>query len=347
MDVRDAKTAMHPDGSWICNGNISIILTTLWLKPNVIVILVTVSEDLPAAQSLLSNLQEQVTAVTAHVQNLTQKIQNGIYPTEKGLSFLELKDQLLLMYMQDLTQLILEKTCGRHINGNPGIMRLVEMRTVLEKMRPIDQKLKYQIDKLVRAAVTGSLGENDPLRFKPNPQNLMSKLEEFDGESDGEGEASGGTAKKSQSKGRKYIPPRLAPVHYDDTEAEKERRLLERAKKRALSSSVIRELKEQYTDAPEEIREGKAYHMMRHEREEQHRTRYEESMMVRLNMTRQEKARKKKVLSMTSQLGSLTHFTDISALTGGEGRNEDMLPSAKKSKRSSKKGKKKRSFRKR
>lgn len=30
---------------------------------------------------------------------------------------------------------------------------------ILEKMRPLDHKLKYQIDKLVRTAVTGSLGK--------------------------------------------------------------------------------------------------------------------------------------------------------------------------------------------
>lgn len=34
---------------------------------------------------------------------------------------------------------------------------------VLEKMRPLDHKLKYQIDKLLRTAVTGSLGESGPL----------------------------------------------------------------------------------------------------------------------------------------------------------------------------------------
>lgn len=28
-------------------------------------------------------------------------------------------------------------------------------------MRPLDHKLKYQIDKLVRTAVTGSLGETE------------------------------------------------------------------------------------------------------------------------------------------------------------------------------------------
>lgn len=69
-------------------------------------------------------------------------------------------------------------------------------------MRPLDHKLKYQIDKLVRTAVTGSLGEthqtlhilldherlrlyfhclfitaeNDPLQLRPNPENLMSKV---------------------------------------------------------------------------------------------------------------------------------------------------------------------------
>lgn len=73
-------------------------------------------------------------------------------------------------------------------------------------MRPLDHKLKYQIDKLVRTAVTGSLrethslvrillvskivaafppfvnncllisAENDPLQLRPNPENLMSKV---------------------------------------------------------------------------------------------------------------------------------------------------------------------------
>ncbi|XP_017947379.1 neuroguidin isoform X1 [Xenopus tropicalis] len=306
-------------------------------------------EDVPASVNLFRTLQDQVTKVTAHVQALTQKVRSGIYNTDKGLSFLELKDQLLLFYLQDLTHLMLEKTNGKSIKGNPGILRLVELRTVLEKMRPIDQKLKYQIDKLVRASVTGSLGENDPLRFKPNPQNLISKLSEADeGESDsGEDCAESGNAKKPQSKVKKYIPPRLAPVHYDDTEAEREHRIIERAKKLALSSSTIRELKEQYSDAPEEIREGRAYHMMRHDKEEQHRINHEESMMVRLNMTRKEKARKKRVLAMTSQLNSLTHFSDISALTGGEGRTDDLVPSVKKSRKGPKKSKKRKGFRKR
>ncbi|PNJ35696.1 NGDN isoform 4 [Pongo abelii] len=305
--------------------------------------------DLPSAVTLLKNLQEQVMAVTAQVQSLTQKVQAGAYPTEKGLSFLEVKDQLLLMYLMDLTHLILDKASGGSLQGHDAVLRLVEIRTVLEKLRPLDQKLKYQIDKLIKTAVTGSLSENDPLRFKPHPSNMMSKLSSEDEEEeeaeDGQSEASGKKSVKGVSK--KYVPPRLVPVHYDETEAEREKKRLERAKRRALSSSVIRELKEQYSDAPEEIRDARHPHVTRQSQEDQHRINYEESMMVRLSVSKREKGRRKRANVMSSQLHSLTHFSDISALTGGTAHlDEDQNP-IKKRKKISQKGRKKKGFRRR
>ncbi|KAM6453077.1 neuroguidin [Liasis olivaceus] len=309
-----------------------------------------VEADLPAALTLFKSLQEQVVAVTHHVQHLVQKVRAGDYPTEKGLSFLEVKDHLLLLYLQDLSQLMLEKTSGHSVANHPALLRLVETRTVLEKMRPIEQKLKYQMDKLVKAAVVGGLGENDPLRFKPNPNNLMSKLSDSE---DGEDEEDDGDVKnsgKETSKGgiRKYVPPRLVPVHYNETEMEREKKMLEQAKRRALSSSIIRELKEQYSDAPEEIREGRHAHAARQNREDEHRTNYEESMMVRLNVSRKEKARRRQGGVLGSQLSSLTHFGDISALTGATPTpGEDLnLPKKKRKKMSTKRGKRK-GFRKR
>ncbi|XP_042333382.1 neuroguidin [Sceloporus undulatus] len=310
----------------------------------------TVEADLPVALSLLKSLQEQVVAVTHHVQCLAQKVRAGAYPTEKGLSFMEVKDQLLLLYLQDLSHLILEKTSGRSVADHPALLRLVETRTVLEKIRPIDQKLKYQVDKLVKAAVTGALGENDPLRFKPNPNNLVSKLSDSEEE---DGNAADGTksSEKGVSKGgsKKYIPPRLVPVHYNETEVEREKKMLEQAKKRALSSSIIRELKEQYSDAPEEVREGRYAHSTKQSREDEHRTKYEESMMVRLNMTRKEKARRRREGALSSQLSSLTYFGDISALTGSAAPlGEDSGPQKKKRKKvGPKHGKKKKGFHKR
>lgn len=40
-------------------------------------------------------------------------------------------------------------------------------------------------------------------------------------------------------------------------------------------------------------------------------------MMVRLSVSKREKGRRKRASVMSSQLHSLTHFSDISALTGG------------------------------
>uniref|UniRef100_A0A8C1TLB7 Neuroguidin, EIF4E binding protein n=1 Tax=Cyprinus carpio TaxID=7962 RepID=A0A8C1TLB7_CYPCA len=291
-----------------------------------------VDNDLPAAVRLLNSLTEQVASVTSHVRDLIKKVREKAYQTSKGLSFLDLKYHLLLFYLQDVTHLISLKTEGESLKDNSAIHRLVTIRTVLEKMRPLDQKLKYQIDKLVRTAVTGSLAENDPLHFRPNPQNLVSK-DDKGGNSKGE---------KDPSASRKYVPPRIAPVHYDGdmTEADRQREQIDKQKRAALRSSVIQELRQQYSDAPEEIRDRRDFQTERESREELNRKNYEESMMVRLSMTREQRLRKRGMVGMTSQLSNITRFSDISALTGGEAQDIDN-PKPKKKKKIIKKGKKK------
>lgn len=128
---------------------------------------------------------------------------------------------------------------------------------------------------------------------------MSSEDEEEDEAEEGQSGASGKKSGKGTAK--KYVPPRLVPVHYgmncggcflsmncvsllcsgitladfyhiDETEAEREKKRLERAKRRALSSSVIRELKEQYSDAPEEIRDARHPHVTRQSQEDQHRS---------------------------------------------------------------------------
>ena len=53
---------------------------------------------------------------------------------------------------------MLAKTRGESINGAPFVDRLIELRVVLEKIHPLEKKLQYQIDKLVKIATTGSTG---------------------------------------------------------------------------------------------------------------------------------------------------------------------------------------------
>ncbi|XP_047468028.1 neuroguidin [Mugil cephalus] len=308
-----------------------------------------IQSDLPKAVQLLNDLTEQVASVTSHVRELLTKVKDGAFKTSKGLSFLDLRYHLLLFYLQDLTHLISIKTDGGKIKDSEALNRVVTIRTVLEKMRPLDHKLKYQIDKLVRTAVTGSLAENDPLQLRPNPENLISKLDESE-ESEDEAENKAASEKKAaHSSGRKYVPPKIAPMHYegDMTEADRKKAQVERQRRAALRSSVIQELRQQYSDAPDEIRERRDFQSERDSREELHRKNYEESMMVRLNMPKHQKNSKKRgMMAMSGQLSGITHFSDITALTGGEGGQDGDNPRPKKKKKVMKKKTKRRAFKK-
>ncbi|XP_063062288.1 neuroguidin [Engraulis encrasicolus] len=308
---------------------------------------VLVDSDLPAAVKLFNNLTEQIVSVTSHVQNLIKKVKDKAYRTSKGLSYLDVRYQLLLFYLQDVTHLISLKTEGQSLKDSEAIHRLVTVRTILEKMRPLDQKLKYQIDKLVRTAVTGSLAKNDPLHFRPNPENLVSKLSESEGSDvEGGGTKDGDGTKTDGASDKKYVPPRIAPMHYDGdlTEADRQKVAVDKHRRAALRSSVIQELRQQYSDAPEEIRDRQDFQTERQSREEQHRKSYEETMMVRLHMTRDQKVQKRGLVGMTTQLNNITRFGDISGLMGEEA--QEMQSSKPKKKKLMKKKTKRKAFKK-
>lgn len=57
----------------------------------------------------------------------------------------------------------------------------------------------------------------------------------------------------------------------DVTEADRQKELTDKRKKAAFRSSVIGELRQQYSEAPDEIRERQEFHTERDIREEQHR----------------------------------------------------------------------------
>lgn len=61
------------------------------------------------------------------------------YSTEKGLQLIEVKNKLLVMYLMDLSYLILTKPQ----KGHPAVLMPEEIYTALEKLCLLNQKLKY------------------------------------------------------------------------------------------------------------------------------------------------------------------------------------------------------------
>ncbi|XP_070682072.1 uncharacterized protein [Malus domestica] len=142
--------------------------------------------------ALLREMKEGLDTVRAKVQALTAKVKANNYPTADGISYLEAKHLLLLNYCQSLVYYLLRKAKGFSINGHPVVRSLVEIRLFLEKIRPIDKKLQYQVEKLtkVTTSTTEDVGQSgkepqpnvpqqtdDLLRYRPNPDLLVSKTD--------------------------------------------------------------------------------------------------------------------------------------------------------------------------
>ncbi|XP_017022002.1 neuroguidin [Drosophila kikkawai] len=321
-------------------------------------------QDIPQAIQLLGEMNSNVKQVTDLVEGMLQRVKRGELTTEYGLSFLEVKYHMLLDYLINLTYVVLRKCSGETIEGDPSIERLIEIRTVLEKIRPIDHKLRYQIDKLVKTATTGVSSSTDPILYKPNPDDMMSSAAGAgrDGDDDDEDEAEAGSdseededeededgagpAKKPRKaatagKSGVYVPPRIKPVYYDGDErdADKEKKALERAKKRSITSSMLQDLKEEYLDAPTEISSGsRAQQILSHAQKEKQE--YEETYLMRLPVTKAEKHRQRKLTTLGT-LGDeiLGEISRESAMRGDGSKKRKLAKKGKGKKRGGKKRK--------
>lgn len=199
-----------------------------------------------------AKLLNEINSSVLEAKESINKIANQEYKTSKGISLLDVKCHTLMSYLGDLANVILKKCQMQSIKDNPSIDRLVEHRTVLERIRPLEFKIKYQIDKLVKTALSGSIDPNDPDRFRATIDGLADvENNEEDEQSDDESKSH----KSKKSKDGVYVAPKVTAVPYDGDEsrAVKRQKELERAKKRALQSSVMQELREEYGDTPVEV----------------------------------------------------------------------------------------------
>nr|SVE74556.1 EOG090X0IJO [Daphnia barbata] len=264
--------------------------------------------DLPLAVSNLNDVKAIVNQVTQMVRNVIVRIKNKEFPTAQGMSFLDVKNHLLLKYLLNLNCVLLKKVSGDSIKGDPSIERLVEVRTLLERMRPVEHKLRYQIEKLLKIATSGKFENGDPLQFKANPNNLISRV--------GNDNSSEDEEEQMEKKTGLYVPPKLVPMKYDGDETAEQRssKIAEKVRRHALSSSALQGLKEEFMDTPLEIVESTANaSKMSIARERQERQEYEETYFTRLPSTRQERHSTRQQYSAKALAGELAGIGPLPA----------------------------------
>eukprot|EP00958_Prasinococcus_capsulatus_P028386 scaffold6685_cov202-Prasinococcus_capsulatus_cf.AAC.12 len=204
--------------------------------------LAAVMKDAPELVALLNELKNALGEVDGKILPLLEKVRGGEVSTKEGISYLETKHLLMMTYCTNIVFYLLLKAEGVSVKDHPVLDRLVQLRLFMEKMRPIDKRLSYQVEKLLSSSVepVGDEQNKQSLNYRPQPDKLVSKLGEDAGE---------------EADDAVYRPPRLEAVTMDD-ETVKDRKLARQEaeqRRRASKTQVVQEMVREMNDIPEEV----------------------------------------------------------------------------------------------
>lgn len=286
-----------------------------------------------ATPATLPALLDSLTRSLSSTLEAAPKLGNVELPKD-GISLLDVKNELLLSYLQNLVFLILlklrraksrasdaNKTDGQNL-GELVVAKLVELRLYLEKgARPLEDKLRFQIDKVLRAAddadrsakaaeaAAKANGRRSGQGSDSESGSGSDEDQSEDGAEDSDAADVGGrkisdlqhrpnlagfqrpaaaTAKPDQDKDASgvYRPPRIAPVVMPTTE-----RAREKADRRPLKSATLDEfIADEMSTAPIAepsigttiVHGGRKIKTASERRKEEERREYEERNFVRL-----------------------------------------------------------------
>ncbi|KAF8078059.1 hypothetical protein FPV67DRAFT_1463955 [Lyophyllum atratum] len=190
-----------------------------------------VVDDISAS---MSSVREAINMIRQNPRSLESK---------DGISLLSLKHHLLLSYLNSLVLVSSRRAVGHPLSGHsrPGqlfsvlerssrgsgagdlVDSMVESRVVLEKIRALETRMRYQIEKLLRIAEEPGKSVStidDPLAFRPNPNNLVDNDETLNAATKASREGSSyrvnHDAHDETFNDGLYRPPRVAPVPYTE-----------------------------------------------------------------------------------------------------------------------------------
>ncbi len=283
-----------------------------------------VAADSPEVLSLLEELEDKVRQVREGVRPLLEQMREHELPTDQGVSFLEAKQHLLLSYCANVAFFLLLKAEGRAVKDHPVVQQLVHLRVMMDKMKPIDKKLKYQIDKLVKTAAIGgaaasapaSAPDADALSLRANPRALVSKEAPEAGE-------------EALDDGL-YRAPRVSAteMHLDDKASARRRQQAEKLRGKLANSAILQQMRaEARGDLPEEVRTtGGGASERRADPEADEMQAFEEENFMRLPETKEMKKKKRARDSLRiNAFEDLGDFGELEALGRQLGGGGDEL----------------------
>ena len=103
-----------------------------------------IESDSPELKGLLEEFKEALTQANDKLLPFLTAARSGqIKQTASGMSYLEMKYNLLMSYCTFLAFYLLLKVEGKPVENHPVIHKLTHIKTLFEKLKPLDQKLQY------------------------------------------------------------------------------------------------------------------------------------------------------------------------------------------------------------
>lgn len=323
-----------------------------------------------AATTSFPALLETLTQALSSAADTSANLETPI-PPKDGISLLDVKNELFLSYLQNLVFLIILKLRNRRTStdeededlDNAVVKKLVELQIYLEKgVRPLESRLKYQIDKVLRAAddakraedaakpkiSSKSITEDDPdsdesdtestngvalkaseiddLQYRPNPASFVRPI----------------AAEEWNSRSREdgvYKPPRIQATAMPTTSGPAVKTARQAHNSATLDEFINTELSAAPLAQPSIgstiVSGGRRSKSEKEKKDEQERREYEEKNYVRLPKE-SKKDRKKKGKPKDAGYGGeewrgLGEGIDrIDRLTKGKGGNTSLLEKSRK-----------------
>ena len=203
-------------------------------------------DEINIFENNISNIKENVSNLNEKLVNLINNLNDNNIQFKYGLSFFDAKNNLFLMYLIELLLYINYKlNPNESIKNSDLLKQLIINKTLIEKLKVIDMKIKNQVDRLINISEDS---KNNNIESNYKPRLLDEEEEESLDEEDKE-------EKKNKEKEKIKYQVNKKLVDFFETKDEKKNRIrqIENDKQRIRNSEYLNVLREEMSDKPRVI----------------------------------------------------------------------------------------------
>lgn len=104
--------------------------------------------DSPELLILLEDFQTSLNLAQKKLLPLLEKAKAKEIPSSPQLQYVEMKFNLLMSYCTYLAFYLLLKVESKSVKGHPVVFKLAHIKALLDKLRPIDDRLETRLNKM-------------------------------------------------------------------------------------------------------------------------------------------------------------------------------------------------------